>query len=255
MRSNLFAPTPPPPAQPANPNGVEPSAAAEHYVPEEAPAPEEVYHQGSGRAFLQWYREVLLEHGLRVTSEARQVFGPDMRLAAKVSGIHWLRGHDSHAAEATAGYVGDYLNDFARMMAKTNTVLDFTCFEMQDRTQAWWAFSRPQGLVADAGMAARDAGIEFAGENALHCWESESAIEQIETACEQATAQGVRMAGFTALRLEPYLVIPGSPQKAALARFVANMKNLPARRGSRSMMEKLSIAFDRAYYTYKAATC
>ena len=46
-----------------------------------------------------------------------------------------------------------------RMMAKTNTVLDFTCFEMQDRTQAWWAFSRPQGLVADAGMAARDAGI------------------------------------------------------------------------------------------------
>ena len=219
-----------------------------------------------------------------------------------------------------------------RMMAKTNTVLDFTCFEMQDRTQAWWAFSRPQGLVADAGMAARDAGImdlladtchstashrlvvaqcsccrvagalrafrlwrhlvalcsllreldcagkcaqalahacavlclrsctinagiEFAGENALHCWESESAIDQIETACEQATAQGVRMAGFTALRLEPYLVIPGSPQKAALARFVANMKNLPARRGSRSMMEKLSIAFDRAYYTYKAATC
>ena len=199
------------------------------------------------------------------------------------------------------------------MMAKTNTVLDFTCFEMQDRTQAWWAFSRPQGLVADAGMAARDAGImdlladtchstashcfvvakrsccrvvreldcagkcaqalahacavlclrsctinagiEFAGENALHCWESESAIEQIETACEQATAQGVRMAGFTALRLEPYLVIPGSPQKAALARFVANMKNLPARRGSRSMMEKLGIAFDRAYYTYKAATC
>ena len=100
-----------------------------------------------------------------------------------------------------------------------------------------------------------NAGIEFAGENALHCWESESAIDQIETACEQATAQGVRMAGFTALRLEPYLVIPGSPQKAALARFVANMKNLPARRGSRSMMEKLSIAFDRAYYTYKAATC
>ena len=46
-----------------------------------------------------------------------------------------------------------------QLMAKTNTVLDFTCFEMQDRTQAWWAFSRPQGLVADAGMAARDAGI------------------------------------------------------------------------------------------------
>ena len=42
-------------------------------------------------------------------TRARKVFGPDMRLAAKVSGIHWLRGHPSRAAEATAGYVGDYL--------------------------------------------------------------------------------------------------------------------------------------------------
>ena len=36
-----------------------------------------------------------------------------------------------------------------------------------------------QGLVAAAAAAARDNGIEFAGENALWCWTSESAIEQV----------------------------------------------------------------------------
>ena len=56
---------------------------------------EETYHQGSGEAFLAWYRDQLVAHGAAVTSAAREVFGPDMRLACKVSGIHWLRGHDS----------------------------------------------------------------------------------------------------------------------------------------------------------------
>ena len=40
--------------------------------------------------------------------------------------------------------------------------------------------SRPEGLVAGAGLSARDAGVHFAGENALFCWSDEGAIEQIE---------------------------------------------------------------------------
>ena len=50
----------------------------------------------------------------------------------------------AQAAEATAGYGPDYLNKISKMLKDTNTVLDFTCFEMLDATQSWTALSRPQ---------------------------------------------------------------------------------------------------------------
>ncbi len=143
----------------------------------------------------------------------------------------------------TAGYVGDYLNTIAAMLKESNTVLDFTCFEMLDATQAWTALSRPQGLVAAAAAAARDNGIEFAGENALACWESEVSIAQVEEAC-----------GFTALRLDEDLIAPGSAQRRALTRFIANMRNLPARAASRSLPQKLLMRAARSWQTFKAAT-
>ena len=33
--------------------------------------------------------------------------------------------------------------------------------------------SRPEGMVAGAAVSARDAGVPFAGENALFCWDDE----------------------------------------------------------------------------------
>lgn len=160
----------------------------------------------------------------------------------------------TQAAEVTAGYANDYLNKIAAMLKETNTVLDFTCFEMLDATQAWTALSRPQGLVAAAAAAARDNGIEFAGENALACWESEVSIAQVEEACAQAVAAGATMCGFTALRLDEDLIAPGSGQRRALTRFIANMGNLPARAASRSLPRKLLMRAARLWQTYKAAT-
>jgi hypothetical protein len=49
------------------------------------------------------------------------------------------------------------------MLAETHTVLDFTCFEMRDELQSWFADSRPQDLVQTAARASTAAGIEFAG--------------------------------------------------------------------------------------------
>jgi len=215
---------------------------------------QERYNSPGGAEFLRWYATKLRNHGDQIMQAAREVYGPKMRLAAKVSGIHWLRGHPSQAAEATAGYVGKYSDDICTMLAKTGSVLDFTCFEMRDSTQSWFAFSRPEGMVAGAAISARDAGVPFAGENALFCWHDEGAIEQIEAQCEKALRNGVKMAGFTVLRLDPWIVEEGSTQRASLERFIANMKQLHLRSGSRTTMEKLRIAGKRLYDTWMAAS-
>mmetsp|Transcript_28084 Transcript_28084/g.67475 ORF Transcript_28084/g.67475 Transcript_28084/m.67475 type:complete len:549 (-) Transcript_28084:61-1707(-) len=214
--------------------------------------PKETWDSPSGAAFLGWYSGALVQHGRDVLRCARDVFGPTMRLATKVSGIHWLRGHPSRAAEATAGYCGDYLQCVCEMLAETNSVLDFTCFEMRDALQSWFADSRPQELVQSAAAASTRCGIEFAGENALYCWHDEGSVETIEEQAEIAVAGGADMVGLTALRLEPALVAEGSPQRKTLERFVANMKDLAGRRGSRGQAEKLGIWAKRVWNAYKS---
>jgi beta-amylase len=76
----------------------------------------ERFDSESGARFLAWYSAALVAHGGDVMRAARRVFGGGMRLACKVSGIHWLRAHPSHAAEATAGYVGTYLDAVCTML-------------------------------------------------------------------------------------------------------------------------------------------
>ena len=66
--------------------------------------------------------------------------------------------------------MGNYLGAVACMLKEMKGVLDFTCFEMRDATQSWFAQSRPRELVQAAAAAAAAAGISFAGENALACW-------------------------------------------------------------------------------------
>lgn len=214
--------------------------------------PPEHFSHPSGEAFLAWYSNRLIEHGDKVMGIARGVFGPTMRLAAKVSGIHWLRAHPSHAAEETAGYHANYLDRVCAMLAKTKSVLDFTCFEMRAHSQPSFALCQPELLVQSAAEAAHRAGVEFAGENALFCWTDEGQIEQIEAQCELAVRGGVSMAGFTVLRLEHWLLIPGSGQRAGLERFVANMKDLSRRKQSRSPLSRLRIATRRAYQHFMA---
>ena len=136
---------------------------------------------------------------------------------SQVSGIHWLRAHPSHvpsystslppshragqAAEATAGYVGDYLHDICQMLAKTNTVRRNEVGGSSVTTVSGLGLhllrdagrqsvlvcdvrtcsvppaphstprSRPEDLVRNAAQAAAEANIGFAGENALFCWQ------------------------------------------------------------------------------------
>ncbi|KAI3787522.1 hypothetical protein L1987_42053 [Smallanthus sonchifolius] len=93
-----------------------------------------------GRFFMEWYSGKLLQHGDRILRSADNIFrGTGAKLSVKVAGIHWHYKTRSHAAELTAGYYNTKHSDgylpIARMLAKYDAVLNFTCMEMRDNEQ------------------------------------------------------------------------------------------------------------------------
>ncbi|EEF46659.1 Beta-amylase, putative [Ricinus communis] len=130
------------------------------------------YTTEAGKFFLTWYSNKLLIHGDEILDEANQAFlGCKVKLAAKVSGIHWLYNDASHAAELTAGYYNlsgrDGYRPIARMLSRHYGILNFTCLEMRDTEQPANALSAPQELVQQVLSGAWRENIEVAGENAL----------------------------------------------------------------------------------------
>ncbi|TVU38712.1 hypothetical protein EJB05_12096 [Eragrostis curvula] len=132
------------------------------------------YLTEQGKFFLTWYSNKLLEHGDKILDEANKVFlGCNVKLAAKVSGIHWWYNHPSHAAELAAGYYNlagrrDGYAPIARVLARHDgAVLNFTCAEMRDEEQPEAAASSPERLVRQALSAGWREGVEVACENAL----------------------------------------------------------------------------------------
>ncbi|KAF6172744.1 hypothetical protein GIB67_000802 [Kingdonia uniflora] len=173
------------------------------------------YVSEKGKFFLTWYSNKLLTHGDQILDEANQIFlGCKVKLAAKVSGIHWWYKEDNHAAELTAGYYN--LNDrdgyrtIARMMSRHSASLNFTCLEMRNSEQSEEAKSGPEELVQQVLSAGWREDIEVAGENALPRYDP-TAYNQI---LRNARPNGVnrdgppklRMAAFTYLRLSNTLL-------------------------------------------------
>eukprot|EP00249_Psilotum_nudum_P012655 c23904_g1_i1 orf=920-2638(+) len=90
------------------------------------------YDSYYGRFFLQWYSQVLIDHGERVLSLANLVFeGTD--IVVKISGVHWWYKTASHAAELTAGFYNSSNRDgytpISRMLAKNNAGLKLVFME------------------------------------------------------------------------------------------------------------------------------
>jgi formate dehydrogenase assembly factor FdhD len=92
--------------------------------------------------------------------QQRQAAASQLRLSAKVSGIHWMYRTPSHAAELTAGYyntngiIAPYRR-LVQLFSKHSTTLDFTCMEMTDVAQSIAnpaAFSAPHELVQQVLM-------------------------------------------------------------------------------------------------------
>jgi beta-amylase len=180
------------------------------------------YASSYGQFFLEWYSERLVAHGDRILSAARAIFGNNIRIAAKISGVHWQYKTPSHAAELTAGYKNDQGHGYdiiAQMFQKYNVTFDFTCLEMIDSDQPQQCRCGPQELVVQTKRTAAAVGIPYAGENALEAYSSRS-YDQIVT-----QSRVVRpVVGFTYLRLGPTLLQPNN--WATFTNFVNRMHNL-----------------------------
>ncbi|EER97340.1 beta-amylase isoform X1 [Sorghum bicolor] len=146
------------------------------------------YLTEQGRFFLTWYSSKLIQHGDRVLDEANKAFlGCKVKLAAKVSGIHWWYRHPSHAAELAAGYYNlggrDGYAPVARMLARHGgAILNFTCAEMRDSEQPEEALSAPEQLVQQVLCAGWREGIDVACENALSRYDRRGYNQMLLTA-------------------------------------------------------------------------
>eukprot|EP00742_Colponemidia_sp_Colp-10_P002201 GILJ01002353.1.p1 GENE.GILJ01002353.1~~GILJ01002353.1.p1 ORF type:complete len:476 (+),score=54.94 GILJ01002353.1:113-1429(+) len=183
------------------------------------------FQSAYGVFFLSWYSQALLAHGDRVLAAASEVFKAfrNVKLAAKVAGIHWWYLADHHASELTAGYYNTrerngYL-PFAQMFSKYGVTFDFTCMEMKNSEQPSQCASGPENLVAQTKAAATQFGIGYAGENALPRFDYD-AYQQIQ---QQAFSQGHDLENFTYLRLGPDLMSDNNLYN--FANFVKSMSS------------------------------
>ncbi|CAK9161358.1 unnamed protein product [Ilex paraguariensis] len=168
------------------------------------------YFSDKGKFFLTWYSNKLLMHADQIIDEANKAFlGCKVKLAAKVSGIHWWYNDATHAAELTAGYYN--LNDrdgyrtIARMLSRHDATLNFTCLEMRDSEQTAEAKSAPQELVQQALSGGWREGIEVAGENALNRYDRTAYNQMLLNVRPNGVNKNglpkLRMSGLTYLRL------------------------------------------------------
>ncbi|KAJ6972322.1 hypothetical protein NC653_032791 [Populus alba x Populus x berolinensis] len=215
------------------------------------------YDSYYGRFFLNWYSQVLIDHGDRVLDLANLAF-EGTGISAKLSGIHWWYKTASHAAELTAGFYNSSNRDgyapIAAMLRKHGVALNFTCFEMRtvDQYEGFpEALADPEGLVWQVLNAAWDACIPLASENALPCYDREGYNKILENAKPLHNPDGRHLSVFTYLRLSPVLMERHNFQE--FERFVKRMHGKSRKRLShalffpslQSKLLKRTVTFER----------
>ncbi|XP_050249637.1 beta-amylase 2, chloroplastic [Quercus robur] len=185
------------------------------------------YDSYYGKFFLNWYSQVLVDHGNRVLALANLAFEGTC-IASKLSGIHWWYKTASHAAELTAGFYNPANRDgyapIAAMLKKHGAALNFTCVELRTLDQHEdfpEALADPEGLVWQVLNAAWDVCIPVASENALPCYDREGYNKILENAKPRNDPDGRHLSAFTYLRLSPVLM--ESHNFMELERFVKRM--------------------------------
>ncbi|XP_071937252.1 beta-amylase 2, chloroplastic-like isoform X2 [Coffea arabica] len=194
-----------------------------------------------GRFFLNWYSQILVDHGDRVLSLANLAF-EGTAIAAKLSGIHWWYKTASHAAELTAGFYNPCNRDgyapIASMLKKHDTSLNFTCVELRTLDQHEdfpEALADPEGLVWQVLNAAWDVSIAVASENALPCYDREGYNKILENAKPLSNPDGRHLSAFTYLRLSPVLM--EKHNFVEFERFVKRMHGEPVSDSTGSLGE------------------
>ncbi|CAN1278948.1 Beta-amylase 1, chloroplastic [Linum perenne] len=195
-----------------------------------------------GNFFLNWYSQMLLDHGERILTSATSIFdnATGTKISVKVAGIHWHYGTRSHAPELTAGYYNTRFHDgyipIARMLARHGAVFNFTCIEMRDHEQPQDALCAPEKLVRQVALATREAQVPLAGENALPRFD-DYAHEQIVAASSlnvDEKGDDKKMCAFTYLRMTPTLFEPEN-----WGRFIGLVKKMKEGKGDDRCWEQM----------------
>ncbi|XP_040990626.1 beta-amylase 1, chloroplastic-like [Juglans microcarpa x Juglans regia] len=140
-----------------------------------------------GKFFLEWYSGMLLLHGERMCREAETIFrGTEVNTSAKVAGIHWHHGTQSHPSELTAGYYKTLTRDgylpIARMFGRYEFSMCCACFEMQYVEEKQMnPNSSPEGFLRKLLLATRDCDIPLEGENFGVSWDDDSFQQMLKT--------------------------------------------------------------------------
>lgn len=165
-----------------------------------------------GRFFLNWYSQVLVDHGDLILSLAKLAF-EETCIVAKLSGVHWWYKTASHAAELTAGFYNpcnrDGYSAVMSMLKKHGAALNFTSAEvgMVDQlANPSEAVSDPEGLAWQVLNAAWDAGIPVGGENSIPCHSREGYNRILENAKPFNDPDGRHLLSFSYDRLSPQLM-------------------------------------------------
>ncbi|KAL7086787.1 hypothetical protein ACP275_13G023200 [Erythranthe tilingii] len=181
--------------------------------------PNGTYQTEKGIFFLKWYSNKLIEHGDQILDQANKVFhGCRVRIAAKVSGIHWWYTDDSHACELTSGYYNmkhrDGYRPIARMISRHYGTLNFTCLEMRNSEQSADAKSAPEQLVQQVLSGGWTEKIDVAGENALSRYDREGYNQILLNVRPNGVKKNgppkLKMAGVTYLRQSDELFEPNN---------------------------------------------
>lgn len=164
-----------------------------------------------GRFFLNWYSQLLINHGDRVLSLAKFAFEGTF-ITTKLSGIHWWYKTPSHAAELTAGFYNSSNRDgyaaIMEMLNKNGVALNFTLSHMDPHMDSSEALEDPDALAWQVMNAAWDCGVAITSENRVACVDKVSYNYVLEKAKPMNDPDGRHYSAFTYLRLGQLLMEP-----------------------------------------------
>lgn len=180
-----------------------------------------------GRFFLNWYSQVLINHGDRVLSLAKFAFEGTF-ITAKLPGIHWWYKTASHAAELTTGFYNPSNRDgyaaIMEMLKKHGVALNFTVSQIgfsDPHMDTSEALGDPDGLAWQVMNAAWDSCIPITSENGIPCLDKVSYNHILEKAKPLNDPDGRHYSAFTYFRLAPLLMEPHNIME--FERFVKRM--------------------------------
>ncbi|KAK2439234.1 beta-amylase 3, chloroplastic [Trifolium repens] len=182
-----------------------------------------------GKFFLEWYSDLLLQHGERICREAETIFrGTEVHISAKLAAIHWHYDTQSHPSELTAGYYNTYNRDgylpILRMFSKYGFTMCCSCFEMQDVIMKKInPDSSPEGFLRQLLLAARLCDVSLEGQNFSTDLDDDAFTQVLEMSKFYSNGIERRPFSFNFVRMDKNMFEPRNWDR--FTRFVRRMSD------------------------------